>query len=160
MKTIIPNIVLPIIKNGISSETNIANEFDNKKIVLFGIPGAFTPTCSNYHIPSIIKEMNNFKNNDMDEIFCLVVNDIHVTKVWAEQTGAINTGLKFISDPDGSLVCSLKLSFCAPEIGFINRSKRFCIILQNLIIQKILIEDERSICDVTSGINILKQIKK
>lgn len=155
-----PESSLYLYNEGIMKKTTSTQLFSKKKIVVFGMPGAFTPTCSNYHIPSIIKEMNNFKNNDMDEIFCLVVNDIHVTKVWAEQTGAINTGLKFISDPDGSLVCSLKLSFCAPEIGFINRSKRFCIILQNLIIQKILIEDERSICDVTSGINILKQIEK
>ena len=146
--------------DGIMTKTTSKQLFSKKKIVVFGMPGAFTPTCSNYHIPSIIKEINNFKKNNVDEIYCLVVNDIHVTRVWAEQTGAINTGLKFITDPDGSLVLKLKLSFSDPEIGFINRSKRFCIILNDLIVQKILIEDKRGICDVTSGTSILKQLKK
>ena len=134
--------------------------FANKKIVLFGMPGAFTPTCSNYHIPSIIDKIDNFKIKGINEVFCLVVNDIHVTKEWAEQTGAIESGLKFITDPDGKLVRKLKLSFNAPEIGFINRSKRFCIILNNLIVKNILIEEERGICDVTLGKNILRQIEE
>ena len=133
--------------------------FAYKKIVIFGMPGAFTPTCSNYHIPSIIDKIDNFKIKGIDEVFCLVVNDIHVTKVWAEQTGAIESGLKFITDPEGKLVRKLKLSFSAPEVGFINRSKRFCIILSNLIIKNIFIEEERGVCDVTSGKNILKQLK-
>ena len=104
--------------------------------------------------------MENFKNKGMYEIFCLVVNDIHVTKAWAEQTKAIETGLKFITDPDGSLVNKLCLSFSAQEIGLINRSKRFCLILENLIIKNIFLENDRGVCDVTLGKNILNKIEK
>ena len=104
--------------------------------------------------------MENFKKKGMYEIFCLVVNDIHVTKAWAEQTKAIETGLKFITDPDGSLVNKLNLSFSAQEIGLINRSKRFCLILENLIIKNIFLETERGVCDVTLGKNILNKIEE
>ena len=86
--------------------------FSKKKVIVIGMPGAFTPTCSNFHIPSIIEQMSNFKMHGIDEIYCLVVNDIHVTKVWAEQTGGAESGLKFITDPDGKLVNKLYLSFC------------------------------------------------
>ena len=155
-----PESSLYIYDAGNMEKTNTKKIFYKKKIVLFGMPGAFTPTCSNYHIPSIINQMKNFQKKDNHEVFCLVVNDIHVTKVWAEQTKALDTGLKFITDPDGSLVNKLKLSFSAPEIGFINRSKRFCLILDNLIIKKIFIETKKGVCDVTSGKNIFNQIEK
>ena len=155
-----PKSNLYIYNAGNMEKTNTYKIFDNKKIIVFGMPGAFTPTCSNYHIPSIIDQMENLKKKGMYEIFCLVVNDIHVTKVWAEQTGGTDSGLKFITDTDSSLVNKLKLSFCAPDVGLINRSKRFCLILNDLIIKKILIEEERGICNVTSGENILTQLDK
>ena len=155
-----PNSNLYIYNAGNMEKTNTYKIFDNKKIIVFGMPGAFTPTCSNYHIPSIIDQMENFKKKGMYEIFCLVVNDIHVTKAWAEHTKAIETGLKFITDPDGKLVNKLYLSFSAPEIGLINRSKRFCLILENLIIKNIFLETERGVCDVTLGKNIFNQIEK
>jgi len=158
--SIFPENGVYIYKDGIMKKTTTTSLFSNKKAIVIGMPGAFTPTCSNYHIPSIIEQMSNFKINGIDEIFCLVVNDIHVTKVWAEQTGGANSGLKFITDTDSSLVNKLKLSYNAPDIGLINRSKRFCIVLNNLIIKKILIEEERGVCDLTSGENILTQLDK
>ena len=156
--SIFPENGVYIYKDGIMKKTTTTSLFSYKKAIVIGMPGAFTPTCSNYHIPSIIEQMSNFKINGIDEIFCLVVNDIHVTKAWAEQTKAIETGLKFITDPDGSLVKKLNLSFSAQEIGLINRSKRFCLILENLIIKNIFLETERSVCDVTLGKNIFNQI--
>ena len=154
-----PDSNLYIYNAGDMKKTNTYKIFDNKKIIVFGMPGAFTPTCSNYHIPSIIDQMKNLQKKGVYEIFCLVVNDIHVTKAWAEQTNAIKTGLKFITDPDGKLVNKLNLSFSAPEIGLINRSKRFCLILENLIIKQMFLETERGVCDVTLGKNILNQIE-
>ena len=158
--TVFPESSLYIYNEGNMEKTNTNKIFYKKKIVLFGMPGAFTPTCSNYHIPSITNQMENLQQKGMYEVFCLVVNDIHVTKAWAEQTKALEAGLKFITDPDGTLVNKLKLSFSAPEIGLINRSKRFCLILDNLIIKKLFLESERSVCDVTLGRNILNHIER
>ena len=105
-----PNSNLYIYNAGNMEKTNTYKIFDIKKIIIFGMPGAFTPTCSNYHIPSIIDQMENLKKKGMYEIYCLVVNDIHVTKAWAEHTKANETGLKFITDPYGKLVNKLCLS--------------------------------------------------
>ena len=158
--SIFPENSIYLYNDRIMKKTITTSLFSKKKVIVIGMPGAFTPTCSNFHIPSIIEQMSNFKMHGIDEIYCLVVNDIHVTKVWAEQTGGAKSGLKFITDTDSSLVNILKLSYSVPDIGLINRSKRFCIVLNNLIIKKILVEEERGVCDLTSGENILTQLDK
>ena len=132
--------------------------FKNKRIVLFGMPGAFTPTCSQYHLPSIIKEMGNFKKKGIDEIFCLVVNDVYVASVWSQQTGADEAGLKVVCDPLGTLVKKLGMSFSAPDVGFLDRSIRFCLILNNGTVENIFKETKRGTCAITSGDHILSKI--
>ena len=112
-------------------EVDTEELFASKKVVLFSLPGAFTPTCSQYHLPSIIKEMGNFKKKGIDEIFCLVVNDVYVASVWSQQTGADEAGLKVVCDPLGTLVKKLGMSFNAPDVGFLDRSIRFCLILNH-----------------------------
>ncbi len=132
--------------------------FKNKRIVLFGMPGAFTPTCSQYHLPSIIKEMRNYKKKGIDEIFCLVVNDVYVASVWSQQTGADEAGLKVVCDPFGTLVKKLGMSFNAPDVGFLDRSIRFCLILNNGTVENIFKETQRGSCAITSGDHILSKI--
>ena len=131
----------------------------NKRVVLFGMPGAFTPTCSQYHIPSILKQIKNYKKKGIDDILCLVVNDIYVTSIWAKQTGATQAGLKIFSDPSSVLVKKIGMSFNAPAIGLLDRSIRFCFILNNGIVEQIFKETTTGTCDITSGENILASIK-
>ena len=132
--------------------------FKNKRIILFGMPGAFTPTCSQHHLPSIIKEMGNYKKKGIDEIFCLVVNDVYVASVWSQQTGADKAGLKVVCDPLGTLVKKLGMSFNAPDVGFLDRSIRFCLILNNGTVENIFKETQRGSCAITSGDHILSKI--
>ena len=153
-----PNSDIYICKKDKICQINTSQILLNKKTIIFGMPGAFTPTCTNFHIPSIISQIENFKNKGIDEIYCLVVNDIHVTKVWAENTRSIDSGLNILTDPSGKLIKKIGMEFTVSQVGFINRSKRFCLILNNSMVQKIFLEEERSICNITSGQNILDQI--
>ena len=82
MKKNIPDIKVPIIKNGIDKISSLLNEFENKKIILFGVPGAFTPTCSEKHLPDYINSFNLLQNKGISDIYCLSVNDKHVMKAW------------------------------------------------------------------------------
>ena len=132
--------------------------FKNKRVILFGMPGAFTPTCSQYHIPSIINQIENYKTKGIDDIFCLVVNDVYVTNIWSKQTGATQAGLQIVSDPCGNLVKKIGMSFNAPQIGFLDRSIRFCLILNEGIVERVFKETKGGTCDITSGENILAQI--
>ena len=91
MKTI-PSINLPIIKNGKISNEVLSEITSNKKVVIFGVPGAFTPTCSEKHLPGYINLFNEFKNLGIEDIYCLAVNDVFVLKAWLS------------SFPDGNLI--------------------------------------------------------
>ena len=82
MKKYIPNIKVPIIKNGIDNLMSLDQELSNKKVVLFGVPGAFTPTCSEKHLPEFINSISAFRKIGFDDIYCLSVNDKHVMKAW------------------------------------------------------------------------------
>ena len=78
----IPDIKVPIIKNGHSDVSSLSNEFKNKKVVLFAVPGAFTPTCSEQHFPGYIKLYKEIISKGIDDIYCLSVNDKYVMKSW------------------------------------------------------------------------------
>ena len=78
----IPDIKVPIIKDGVSNILSLKDEFKNKRLILFGVPGAFTPTCSEKHLPGYIKFYNSFKKKQIDEIYCMSVNDHYVMKSW------------------------------------------------------------------------------
>ena len=81
---IIPSIKLPIIKNGDSSNHILSDITKNKKIIIFGVPGAFTPTCSEKHLPGFINLYNQFQAKGIHDIYCLSVNDVFVMKAWLE----------------------------------------------------------------------------
>ena len=77
-----PDIKVPIIKDGASNILSLKDEFKNKRLILFGVPGAFTPTCSEKHLPGYIKLYDSFKKKHIDEIYCMSVNDHYVMKSW------------------------------------------------------------------------------
>ena len=78
----IPSIKLPIIKNGDFSNHILSDITKNKKIIIFGVPGAFTPTCSEKHLPGFINLYNQFQAKGIHDIYCLSVNDVFVMKAW------------------------------------------------------------------------------
>ena len=78
----IPNIKVPVIKDGLTNICSLKDEFNDKKLILFGIPGAFTPTCSEKHFPDYVKSIDLFKQKEIFDIYCLSVNDEHVMKAW------------------------------------------------------------------------------
>ena len=93
MNKLIPDIKIPIINNDVISIKKLSEEFNNKKIVVFGVPGAFTPTCSEKHFPSFIKCYQEIINKKIEAIYCLSVNDQHVLRKWFQKCGCELQGL-------------------------------------------------------------------
>ena len=85
--------------------------FDNKNVILIGMPGAFSPTCSMMHLPSFIKSAKKFKDLGIDEIFCVLVNDVYVAKVWGEYNWCNKSRIKIITDPLSILAETLDFEF-------------------------------------------------
>ena len=132
--------------------------FDNKKIILIGMPGAFSPTCSMMHLPSFIKSVKEFKVLGIDEIFCVLVNDVYVAKVWGESTGATKAGIKIITDPLSILAKELDFEFSVKGTGLLRRLQRFTAVIKNKKIEKLYFEKDRGVCDITSAQSVLKDL--
>ncbi len=131
-----------------------------KKIVLIGMPGAFTNTCTNQHLPSLIRNSSILFARGIDEIICIVVNGIHVTKAWAEITGAAQARIKILSDLESEFATASGLSFSAPTVGFFKRLQRVLIMVDDNIIKHIQLEPSRGECELTSGDAIPSLITK
>jgi len=103
--------------------------FENKKIVLFGLPGAFTPTCSSEQLPTYELEYEKFKSLGIDDIYCISVNDAFVMNAWARDLDIKN--VKMIPDGDGAFTRSLGMLVNKPLQGFGMRSWRYSALIDN-----------------------------
>ena len=99
MNKTIPSIEVPIIQKGITSKVLLSDELKGKNIIIFGVPGAFTPTCSEKHMPSYIKLHQQFIDKGIDDIYCLSVNDNFVMNAWLL---SYTEGDKIIGIADGN----------------------------------------------------------
>ena len=140
MNNIIPQIEVPIIKKGITSKATLSEELKDKIVIIFGVPGAFTPTCSEKHMPSFIKLHQELISKGIDDIYCLSVNDKFVMNAWLL---SYSFGDKIIGIADGNGEISQNLNLIVDKSqNFMGmRSKRFAMIVNNNIIKNIFIEE-------------------
>ena len=156
MNKIIPSIKVPIIQKNIVSKVILSNELTNKKIIIFGVPGAFTPTCSEKHMPSYIKLHNDFVAKGVDDIYCLSVNDEYVMQAWIL---SYTEGDKIIGIADGNGEVSKNLNLLVDKsANFMGmRCTRFAMIVQDNNIEELLTETPGEYKE-TSAENLLTKI--
>lgn len=136
---------LPESKFTIMTETGPAPKmtgeiFPGKKIVLFAVPGAFTPTCNNNHLPGFVENSGAFKAKGIDEIVCTAVNDIFVLSAWAKATGAEGK-ITFLSDGNGAFAKALGLDLDGSAMNLGIRSKRYAMLVEDGVVKALNIED-------------------
>ena len=129
-----------------------------KRFAIFALPGAFSSTCSSAHVPSFIRTIDQFKAKGVDEIFCISVNDVFVMKEWGVQTGATEAGIHMLADVDGSFTKKMGRDFTAIPLGFINRSERYAMIVEDGKITTFHEEVGKGICDLTGGEALLEEV--
>lgn len=112
--------------------------FSGKKIVVFGLPGAFTPTCSTAHAPGFEARYEDFKKLGIDEIYCLSVNDAFVMKQWADKLGIKN--VKMLPDGNAEFTRNMGMLVKKENLGFGNRSWRYSMLVDDGVIKKLFIE--------------------
>jgi len=156
MNKIIPSIKVPIIQKNIVSKVILSDELKNKKIIIFGVPGAFTPTCSEKHMPSYIKLHNEFVAKGVDDIYCLSVNDEYVMQAWLL---SYTEGDKIIGIADGNGEVSKNLNLLVDKsANFMGmRCTRFAMIVQDNNIEEFLTETPGEYKE-TSAENLLTKI--
>jgi cytochrome c peroxidase len=137
---------------------HLADKAAGRKIVIFAVPGAFTPTCHSAHVPSFIRTKDGFAAKGVDEIICVSVNDPFVMQAWGQATGATEAGLTLLADADTSLTKALGMDFDAPPAGLIARSKRYAMLVEDGTITKLHLEENPGACEISAGEGLLDAI--
>lgn len=114
--------------------------FSGKKVVLFAVPGAFTPTCSNQHLPGYIENADAIRAKGVDDIVCLSVNDAFVMGAWGEDRGA-GDKVRMVADGNGDLTKALGLEMDGSGIGFGLRCQRFAAIVEDGTVTTLAVEE-------------------
>ncbi len=139
-------------------QTRATNEiFAGRKIVLVGMPGAFTPTCHRNHLPGFIENRDAILERGIDEIIVLATNDAYVMAAWAEATGAKNR-MSFLSDGNAEFVQKADLARDSSARGMGTRSKRFAMIVDDGVVRSLAVEDAPGQTTVSAAAQILQQL--
>ena len=135
----------------------LSDRLKGRKVVIFGLPGAYTGTCSTAHVPSFMRTAKAFAGKGVDEIICISVNDPFVMKAWGEATGATAAGITMLGDADASFTKAIGLTFDVPHLGFFARSKRYSLLAEDGVVTKFNPETGTG-CEISAGEHLLSQL--
>lgn len=136
---------------------SLVAKLKGRKVVLFGLPGAFTGTCTTAHVPSFIRNMEKLTAKGVDEVICVSVNDPFVMQAWGASTGAAAAGITLLGDGDASFTKAIGLAFTVPAIGFHDRSKRYALYAEDGVV-KVFHPEVSSGCEISGGEAMLAAI--
>jgi len=131
--------------------------FKNQKILLLGMPGAFTKTCSAIHLPGFVKNYDIAIKKGVSKIVCVAVNDPNVMKAWGENQG-VGDKIFMIADPFLKFTKAIGAEVDKSEKGLGIRSNRYTMLVENEIIKKFEVEKETATCELSAAENFLKAI--
>ncbi|HCX86835.1 MAG TPA: peroxiredoxin [Gammaproteobacteria bacterium] len=138
----IPDVTVHIMGESAPEPRNSGALFAGRKVVLFALPGAFTPTCSAKHLPGFIDAAAEFFEKGVDEIICLSVNDAWVMDAWGKAQGA-DGKLTMVADGNGDLSRAMGLTADMSGAGFGERSVRYAMIVDNGVVTHLNVEEPR-----------------
>lgn len=133
----LPQTTLNVLRDGVQA-IDTDEIFAGKNVVMFSVPGAFTPTCSAKHLPGFVDKLDQFRQNGID-VACMAVNDAFVMDAWAKNQNVPN-GLTMLADGNGAFTRSLGLEMDASAFGMGLRSKRFALYAEDGVVKKLLVE--------------------
>jgi peroxiredoxin len=136
----IPSVTVKTMADGQMKDITTDEIFGGKKVVLFAVPGAFTPTCSMQHLPGYITHAAKLKAKGVDTIACLSVNDAFVMDAWGKDRGAGDDVL-MLADGNADLAKALGLDFDGSGIGFGVRAQRFALVADNGVVTGLHVEE-------------------
>jgi peroxiredoxin len=145
-----PSITLKRLGDAGMEDLNIAEYIAGRKVVIFGVPGAFTPSCDQKHLPGYVANADAIKAKGVDEIICIAVNDPFVMQHWGQSAGAAGK-VTMIPDGNAELTRALGLDFDGSGFGLATRCKRFSMIVNDGVVETLDIEEKPSDVELSAA---------
>ena len=152
----IPSATLMQMKDGGPKPVKTDDLFAGKKVVVFALPGAFTPTCLAKHLPGFVQNADAIKAKGIDAIACVLVNDAFVMGAWGDQQ-KVGDKIMMLGDGNGDLTKALGLEMDGSRFGMGKRSQRFAMIVDNGVVTELNVEEPGAFA-VSSAEHVLKQL--
>ena len=134
----LPDVPLAIATSEGPKPTTSGEYFKGKKVALFAVPGAFTPTCSARHLPSYVEKAQELKGQGVDEIACISVNDPFVMSAWGQRDGSEE--ITMLADGNGAFSDAVGLSFDGSQFGMGKRSQRYSMLVDDGVVEQLNVE--------------------
>jgi glutaredoxin/glutathione-dependent peroxiredoxin len=152
----VPSVTLMQMKDGAPTPVKTDELFAGKKVVMFAVPGAFTPTCSAKHLPGFVRHADEIKAKGIDTIACLSVNDAFVMGAWGKAQDA-GDKMMLLADGNGDFTHAVGLEMDGSKYGMGKRSQRYSMLVDNGVVKQLYVEEPGAFA-VSSAENMLKQI--
>ena len=143
--------------DGKPAEKTTDDVFKGRKVVLFAVPGAFTPTCHRNHMPGYVAKADEIKAKGVDAIVVTAVNDVFVMDAWTKASGC-DGKIEFIADGNGDFAKAIGLSLDASGNGLGTRSKRYSMVVDDGVVKSLNIEEAPGKAEVSGADNLLKSL--
>ena len=134
----LPDVPLSIATADGPQQTSSSDYFSGKKVALFAVPGAFTPTCSARHLPSYVEKAEELKGRGVDEIACISVNDPFVMAAWGERDGSKD--ITMLADGNGAFAEATGLGMDGSKFGMGQRSQRYSMVVSDGVVEQLNVE--------------------
>jgi len=141
------------------AERTTAEVFNGKKVALFAVPGAYTPTCHKTHMPGFVDRVAELKAKGIDTIACTAVNDVFVLDNWSKDTGAAGK-IEMLADGYGDFAKALGLEIDLSGFGLGVRSKRYAMLVDNGVVKVLNVEDSPPVAEKSSAANLCSMIDR
>jgi peroxiredoxin len=151
----LPEATLGVMRDGSPATINTTDWFAGRKIVLFAVPGAFTPTCSARHLPGFIDHLREFEAAGFDRVACMAVNDVYVMDAWSKASGAGE--IQMLADGNAEFSRAMGLDADASAFLMGVRSQRFALTADDGVVTALFVEEPGAF-RVSSAENVLKSI--
>lgn len=153
----LPDITFRVMTPGGPASRSTDDIFAGKRVVLFAVAGAFTPTCSNAHLPGFLTHLDAFKAKGIDTIACTAVNDVHVMHAWALSMGA-DGRLTFLPDGNGDFARAMGLEQDGTPSGMGTRSKRYAMLVEDGVVKALNVDERRGSTEMSAAEVLLAAI--
>jgi glutaredoxin/glutathione-dependent peroxiredoxin len=156
--TTLPDATFLQMQDGGMAQVALRDLLRDRRVVIFAVPGAFTPTCDAAHMPSFVRTADALRAKAVDQIICLSVNDPHVMRHWARLTGADDAGITVLADPAAAFTKAIGMDYSAPERGMLDRSRRYSLYAVDGVVKVLNLEESTGTCAISAGETLLAQI--